>query len=221
MARRSAAVRRAWQQNVEMKLRVPPRLRRRLEWEAKRNGQSMNWEIVQRLGRSLEVDGLQRAKMASQTAEFIVNGSGLDSRPFHEELAKIVLDDRIGAGGKFLPVRSTDQVQLKVRLPGDVRLHLEREAARNDHSINKEILERLSRSFQQDAFKKGNVAAQAAEMIVRGLDDDVFEELGGLIERGVQKPTLGRRVLDHFLGRGSAPSDQAQRDGDKEKDNPS
>jgi Arc-like DNA binding domain len=45
----------------------------------------------------------------------------------------------------------TDTVHLRLRFGEKLRRRLEREAARNQHSMNSEIIERLERSFlQQD-----------------------------------------------------------------------
>jgi Arc-like DNA binding domain len=46
------------------------------------------------------------------------------------------------------PRAANDTVQLKIRLVETLRRRLEREAARNGHSMNSEIVQRLERSFQ-------------------------------------------------------------------------
>ena len=43
--------------------------------------------------------------------------------------------------------------------------------------MNREIVQRLGWSFQEDAYRRGDIAAQTAEMIVRGLDEAVIERL--------------------------------------------
>ena len=49
-------------------------------------------------------------------------------------------------------------VQLKVRLPESLRRWLERDAARNQRSMNSEIVDRLRRSFQSDEDKTTLIA---------------------------------------------------------------
>ena len=49
----------AWNETVQLKLRFAESLRIRLEREAKKNGQSMNSEIVQRLEQSFQIAGDQ------------------------------------------------------------------------------------------------------------------------------------------------------------------
>src|SRR5262249_59654340 len=46
--------------------------------------------------------------------------------------------------------KPTDMVQLKLRLPEAVRCRLEREAQRNNRSMNTEIIHRLRRTFAID-----------------------------------------------------------------------
>jgi hypothetical protein len=81
------------------------------------------------------------------------------------------------------PRRVGDVVNLKLRLPEMLRLRLERVASRNGQSMNTEILQRLVRSFQQDAIQKGDPVRQAAEAILSSLDDAVVMEMVDIINR--------------------------------------
>jgi predicted HicB family RNase H-like nuclease len=162
-------------ENVEMKLRLPQRLRQRLEFAASRNEQSLNSEMVLRLLGSFRADTFQRTEMVAKTAEFL-RGGGLADPAVFEKMNQILVNEFYGAN-RPPARRSTDIAQMKLRIPGEVRLRLEREAARNDHSMNREIVQRLGWSFQEDAYRRGDIAAQTAEMIVRGLDEAVIERL--------------------------------------------
>jgi Arc-like DNA binding domain len=69
-------------------------------------------------------------------------------------------------------------VQLKVRLPEPLRRWLEREAARNQRSMNSEIVDRLLRSSQVDDDKT-TLIAKAIIDTYPGIADrieEIFEE---------------------------------------------
>jgi hypothetical protein len=50
--------------------------------------------------------------------------------------------------------KPTDTVQLKLRFPERLRRQLEREAAKNERSMNAEIVERLKQSFRRDDWRE-------------------------------------------------------------------
>jgi hypothetical protein len=50
--------------------------------------------------------------------------------------------------------KSTDKVQLKVRLPESMRAEIEKAAQRNDVSLNQEIVERLARHSERRALSR-------------------------------------------------------------------
>jgi hypothetical protein len=62
--------------------------------------------------------------------------------------------------------KPTDIVQLKVRLPEELRWRMEAEAARNNCSMNAEIVARLKHSL----LKNEDDARRFAEMLVASLD---------------------------------------------------
>ena len=68
--------------------------------------------------------------------------------------------------------RMRQLAQLKVRLPEPLRRDLERAAAYAGHSMNAEIVKRLTESFHQ--FDKTKLVAHA---LLRDLDDGVLEEM--------------------------------------------
>jgi hypothetical protein len=62
--------------------------------------------------------------------------------------------------------------QVKVRLPELLRRELDREAARNEHSMNAEIVKRLQESFR--AIDQTSLIAKA---VLDGLDDAVVDKI--------------------------------------------
>ena len=87
-------------------------------------------------------------------------------RSLHERLAGIGLGKR--AVGD--PLRNV--AQLKVRLPEPLRRDLERAAARAVHSMNTEIVRRLTESF-----KNYGRAKLIADSLLKDLDDEVLLEM--------------------------------------------
>jgi hypothetical protein len=72
----------------------------------------------------------------------------------------------------------TDIAQLKVRLSPQLRERMEAEAARNNRSMNAEIVTRLERSLQRDEDK----IETAAQALVAGLDDAIIEKIVEIVE---------------------------------------
>ena len=69
------------------------------------------------------------------------------------------------------------QAQIKVRLPEVLRRHLEREAASRGHSMNAEIIKRLSESFRVDQ------TTLIANALLSGLDDDIVNKMVDIVMR--------------------------------------
>jgi hypothetical protein len=66
-------------------------------------------------------------------------------------------------GGLMARRKPADTVQLKLRFPEKLRRRIEAAAAKNQQSMNLEIVERLDRSFQhEDEAKRGREIAQDA-----------------------------------------------------------
>jgi hypothetical protein len=94
--------------------------------------------------------------------------------------------------------KPTDTVQLKLRFSEALRRRLEREAARNNRSMNTEIIHRLEESFRQheidqavldgirSAREWGLVGGDAAAMRLAALEDEL-RELGLLIRTAIPK----------------------------------
>jgi Arc-like DNA binding domain len=78
------------------------------------------------------------------------------------------------------PVRRTlsQLAQLKVRLPEPLRRDLERAGARAGHSMNAEIVKRLTQSFLD--LERTKIIASA---LVRNLDDDIVNEMVNIVRR--------------------------------------
>ena len=78
------------------------------------------------------------------------------------------------------PVRRTlsQLAQLKVRLPEPLRRDLERAAARAGHSMNAEIVKRLTQSFVE--LDRTKIIASA---LVTHLDDDIVNEMVNIFRR--------------------------------------
>jgi Arc-like DNA binding domain len=71
------------------------------------------------------------------------------------------------------------EVDLKLRLSEKLRRKIERAAARNNHSMNTEILERLEESFAADAAERAGAAQAYRDYeVVRGM----HEMTGKLLE---------------------------------------
>jgi Arc-like DNA binding domain len=68
--------------------------------------------------------------------------------------------------------------QVKVRLPELLRRELEREAARNEHSMNAEIVKRLHESFR--VLDQTMLIANA---VLTGLDDAVVEKIEDILKQ--------------------------------------
>jgi Arc-like DNA binding domain len=89
----------------------------------------------------------------------------------------------------FNPGARKKKVQLKVRMPDDLRYQLERAAARTGHSMNSEIVNRLFRSFRSDDDSAGLLAKTFVDQHF-----DVAQRIARLvtsIERGEVSPDEG------------------------------
>ena len=71
-------------------------------------------------------------------------------------------------------------VQLKVRLVESLRRRLEREAARNGHSMNSEIVQRLEHSFQIGDDQIDTIARS----LIGTLEPQVVERIVELVQEG-------------------------------------
>jgi hypothetical protein len=78
------------------------------------------------------------------------------------------------------PVRRSpnDLAQLKVRLPETLRRQLEHAASRANHSMNVEIVNRLTQTFLE--LDRTKIIANA---LVRDLDDDIVNEMVNIVRR--------------------------------------
>jgi hypothetical protein len=94
--------------------------------------------------------------------------------------------------------KPTDTVQLKLRFSEALRRRLEREAARNNRSMNTEIIHRLEESFRQHEINQAVlegirsarnwsvVGGEAADMRLAALEDEL-RQLGSLIRAAIPK----------------------------------
>jgi hypothetical protein len=73
--------------------------------------------------------------------------------------------------------KPTDTVQLKVRLPEALRRDMEYAAARNNRSMNAEIVARLGRSLREDEDK----IEGAAEALLAGLDPAIVDKMLSIV----------------------------------------
>jgi hypothetical protein len=91
-------------------------------------------------------------------------------------------------GRKLVARKPTDTVQLKLRFPERLRRNL-KQAAGDKHSMNREIVERLNRSFLQQnllALMREEIekafdatAEEVAEKVANKVVDIVQQKLGG------------------------------------------
>ena len=77
----------------------------------------------------------------------------------------------------LLVARMHRQAQLKIRLPETLRFALERAAEKAEHSMNAEIVRRLSESIYGGQDPPG----MAAEVILNGLDEEIVKRIEDMI----------------------------------------
>jgi Arc-like DNA binding domain len=83
--------------------------------------------------------------------------------------------------------KPADLVPLMLRLPEDLRRRIEREANRNQRSLNAEVVRRLEQSFQSDE------SAQLVAKTVEATAADIFDKLKSGELKGPQIGTHQRK----------------------------
>ena len=84
------------------------------------------------------------------------------------------------------------QAQLKVRLPEALRYSLESKASARGHSMNTEIVRRLSESF----LARDQATTVIAKTLLEGLDDDIVDEMVDTVNRQRAEDDLANAMLD-------------------------
>jgi hypothetical protein len=86
--------------------------------------------------------------------------------------------------------KPTDEVQLKLRFDERLRRRIEKEAERNNRSMNAEIIHRLEESFrQEDTQEMANKAAKAAIVQYLAQNQDTAGHARGTTTIGNMLPT--------------------------------
>jgi Arc-like DNA binding domain len=73
--------------------------------------------------------------------------------------------------------KPTDEVQLKLRFSEALRRRLERAAARNNRSMNTEIIHRLGQSFERAELPAAKAGRSVSEEIEYRLDRSFYEDV--------------------------------------------
>jgi hypothetical protein len=88
--------------------------------------------------------------------------------------------------------KKSERAQLKVRLPEPLRFSLEKEAASRGHSMNTEIVRRLSESF----LARDQATTIIAKTLLEGLDDYIVNEMVDTVNRQRAEDDLANEMLD-------------------------
>jgi len=90
--------------------------------------------------------------------------------------------------------KRTDTAQLKLRLPETLRRQIEREARKNDHSLNTEMVRRLEQSFARQEIESliQTVATSSAEQAVDAALNRLNQSAGAVQSPGITKSSEGK-----------------------------